>query len=744
MQALWIRLFSFFLCFLSFIPLGKGRADAQAQLVAKAPTLLTAESITYDEQKDRVVAEGNVIISQNGRTLHADKITYDRKIDVVHAEGKVYLEEASGEVIFVDSIEITGDLKTGFAKEVRMILSDESKLAAATAMRSGGTHNEFEKVIYSPCYLCKRDPSRPPLWQVKAQHVLWDQKEQTVEYSDATMEMMGVPVAYAPYFSHPDPTIKRKSGFLAPSFGGGSDMGAAISTPYFFNLGPHKDFTFTPMLGTKTQIALGHYRQRFSRGIVDFAGSGAYVAKRRTKTERDTHWHVNAMGRYDATDHWRLGTDVVRSGDRTYTKRYSRLGVHSNTVLTSKAYAEGFYGPSYYHLQGLSFQGLRPEDQQKTIPLVAPLIDVNYKTSPLWQESWATMDLNTVSLSRQVGANSRRVSVTGGWHLPYRSSWGDLTQVDLTFRADQYHVESFIPEDRTRAINSFQSRYFPQAAVHWAYPFINQFQTTQLLLTPKASLIGSPNFGRNKKIPNEDSRIFELNDMNILDNNRQTGLDHLDMGSRANYGLETSLFGFGAGPSSIFMGQSYNFHNPRVDFLDTGVHKGSSDYVTRVQILPLEVMRLRYRSRLDRKHLRSQRNEFSADLGPPIFTTHVDYISIAKPKNPLTDEQGGEQISVRLSSQFTKNWTASMGTNRELGKGGGTLSQYVGLKYQDECFLFHTTLTKTFYKDGEIKPGVTLWFTMEFKNLGAISHSLSQGGESTKDQNEDKEKAPTP
>lgn len=743
----WKRTFflkrAFFASVLMVSSLGITRsvlADNQLHLTAQSSTLLTARSISYDEKQDIITAEGDVIVSQGDRVLHADKITYNRKTNFVLAEGNVYLEEAAGEVIFLGTAEITGDLKTGFAQEARMILADDSKLAAATAVRSNGTRNEFEKVVYSPCDLCKNDPNRPPLWQIKARHVLWDQQKQTVEYTDATMEMLGVPVAYTPYLSHPDPTVKKKSGFLAPSFGGGSDMGAAIIAPYYFNIAPHKDFTFTPFLGTKTQIAMGRYRQRFSKGILDFAASSAHVSSKRTKQEASSHWHVNGKGRYDATEHWRLGADVVRSSDRNYVKRYSRLGVSSQSVLTSKVFAEGFYDASYLNIQGISFQGLRPEDQKKTIPTIAPLIDVNYKSPPLWQRSWMTVDLNTLSLSRQVGANSRRVSVTGGWHLPYYSSWGDITQLDLTLRMDQYHVESFVPTGASRAVNTFQGRVFPQAALHWSYPFINQFKTTQFLLTPKASLIGSPNLGLNKKIPNEDSRIFELSDTNILDNNRQTGLDHLDVGSRANYGLEASVFGFGAGPSSLFIGQSYNFHNPRDDLLNTGVHQGASDYVVRGQIFPFESLRLRYRSRLERKRLNTQRTEFSAEVGPPLLKAKVDYISITKLKNPLSDEQGGEQIFLGLSSQFTKYWTLSGGTNRELGKGGGALSQYVGLKYQDECLIFNTTLTKAFYRDRDIRPGITLWFTIEFKNLGAISNSVSTGGTSTetKDQKEDR------
>lgn len=728
--------------FYELIPLGvkadKVFPNNPSNITRKADSLLTAETISYNETDEIITAEGNVVVSQESRVLHADKIMYYRKLDTIVAVGNVYLEEPTGEVLFVQYLELKDSFKEGIAHQIRMILSDNSKLAATKVTRSKGVQNEFERVVYSPCKLCKVDPNRPPLWQIKARHVLWDQEEKTVEYTDANMEFMGVPVFYTPYFRHPDPTVKKKSGFLTPSIGGGSDIGAAIVLPYFYNIAPHKDLTLTPIIGSKTQIMMAQYRQRFSKGIMDLTVSGAQVSQKRSEREDRTHWHIDTMGEYHFNQHWRLGANVLRSSDRNYVRRYPELGVTSRSVLTSKAYAEGFYQQTYFHVQGLSFQGLRTQDNQKMIPLVAPLVDINYKSGPCLWHSWFTTDFNGIVLTREQGTNTRRFSVKQGWHIPYQSCWGDLYQLDFIFRVDGYNVDCHPIIGENRTVNASEGRVFPQVALHWWYPFINNLNSCQILVTPKASLVGSPNFGRRKKIPNEDSRIFELSDTNIMDNNRQTGYDHLDVGSRVNYGAEFSLFGFGAGPSSLFIGQSYNFHNPRNDLVDTGVHQGSSDYVIRAQILPMDILRFRYRSRLGRKHLNSRRSEISAIVGPPILQGRMDYISIAKPTNPLSDEQGGEQIYLALSSEFVKNWTATIDTTRELGAGGGALAQSVGLKYQDECFIFRTSIKKTFYRDRDIRPGVVFWFSLEFKNLGSVSYNISQGG-TTRDDKEKEE-----
>ena len=70
-------------------------------------------------------------------------------------------------------------------------------------------------------------PDKPPLWQLKAKKIIHNQKQQELEYYDVWMEMAGIPVAYSPYSWHPDPTVKRKSGFLAPSTGGSTYLGTS-------------------------------------------------------------------------------------------------------------------------------------------------------------------------------------------------------------------------------------------------------------------------------------------------------------------------------------------------------------------------------------------------------------------------------------------------------------------------------------------------------------------------------------
>ena len=204
---------------------GQGQGQGQGQ---EPPVLFTADQMEYDETLMTVTARGAVELSQRDRVLRADLVTYNQKTDMVTATGNVVLVEPSGEVAFADYVELTGDMRDGFIDQLRVLLTDNSRLAANSARRIDGTRKEMSQAVYSPCELCAKDPTRPPLWQMKARRVVHDEVSKDIVYRDAVMEIAGVPVAYMPYFSHPDPTVDRRSGVLIPRIGYSDDLGAVF------------------------------------------------------------------------------------------------------------------------------------------------------------------------------------------------------------------------------------------------------------------------------------------------------------------------------------------------------------------------------------------------------------------------------------------------------------------------------------------------------------------------------------
>ena len=238
-------------------------AQTRPPIQSDAPVLFKADQLRNEQKIGLVVATGNVEFTQNGRTLLADSVTYNRRTDTVTANGNISLLEPTGEVVFADYIELTGNMRDGVIENMRVRMSDNSRIAAAGGRRIGGMRTEFRKAVYSPCELCEKDPTRAPIWQVKASRVSHDQETKDVTYRNAFLEFYGIPVMYTPYLSHPDPTVERRTGFLVPTYGSDSELGTLVSTPYYFDIAPNMDATVTPIVTTNEGVVgSGEFRHR--------------------------------------------------------------------------------------------------------------------------------------------------------------------------------------------------------------------------------------------------------------------------------------------------------------------------------------------------------------------------------------------------------------------------------------------------------------------------------------------------
>src|SRR3546814_489899 len=336
-------------------------AVAQEIDVQNTPVLLQADELIYNEDLGVVTARGNVEMSQGDRLLMADTVTYNQPADTVTASGNVSLMEPTGEVIFPDCAELHDELKTGFIEDLRALLVDGSRLAANRARRTADGRKVMDRGVFSPCNLCKEDPQRAPLWQIKAVRVIHDEVAKDIIYHDATLELFGLPVLYTPYLAHPDPTVDRRSGFLAPTLGYSGELGMISGQPYHYTFNPSPDLTHEPMIFTSEGSVLrGEYRQRFSNGRIDLRGTAGYVDQYDDSSvetgDRGIEGSADLEGLFALNRTWRGGFDFEQSSDRTYLRRF-RLG-HED-VLTSRLYTEGFRGRTYAAVNAYKWQDLR-------------------------------------------------------------------------------------------------------------------------------------------------------------------------------------------------------------------------------------------------------------------------------------------------------------------------------------------------------------------------------------------------
>ena len=112
-------------------------------------SFLTANSITYHEDISLISADGDVEVINGIQVLKADKLTYDTDKDYILAEGNVSLNDKNNNIYFSEKMELQGDLKKGVIRNFNSILSDGSSLSATIIIRDDENGDKLEKIIYT-------------------------------------------------------------------------------------------------------------------------------------------------------------------------------------------------------------------------------------------------------------------------------------------------------------------------------------------------------------------------------------------------------------------------------------------------------------------------------------------------------------------------------------------------------------------------------------------------------------------
>lgn len=684
---------------------------AQTAMPTGVPVRFTADEVSYDRDLGITTASGNVEVTQEDRVLLADTITYNQRLDILTATGNVSLLDGSGDVVFAQHVELTGDMKDGIIEDFRMILKDGSRVAAAGGRRAN-YDLDLRKSVYSPCNLCPENPTRPPLWQVKAIRVFHRKAEQIVEYSDAWLEVAGIPVAYTPYLSHPDPTVRRKSGFLPPTIGSSSDLGPITKVPYFWAITPYSDATLTPAyFWDQGPGFAGEYRHRFQEGRADISGS---IVDERGDRGRG---HIKSKGRFDLDDTWRWGFDVHAASDDTYLRRYR---YESEATLVSDVFAEGFRRRNYFVASSYAFQGLEQNVETAKTPVVVPLMEYSHVGEAGRYGGRTKLDSSLLSLYRIDGTDTRRLSVRPGWELPYTAPAGDVYTLSASLNGDFYEASQVNRGLNKTPYSGFSGRVVPEAKLDWRYPFAKHGGSVAQVIEPIATFIVSPNGGNDPKIPNEDSIAFEFDDTNLFSANRFTGIDRVEGGSRVHYGLKWGLYGNAGGSTSLLVGQSYR---PRTDDTfgpGTGLEDHFSDIVGKLHVSPGKNIDLLYRTRLNKDNFGAERNEFLTTVGAPALRVTANYTLFNR--TPDTRFPTREQLSLSVASQLTRYWRVQAGGTRDLAE-NEMRSIGTGLTYEDECLIFTTTAARSFFSDRDLRPNDTILFRVMFKTLGEFQSS---------------------
>ncbi len=285
---------------------------------------------------------------------------------------------------------------TASSNSLRLDTADKTRMAAARADRTSGTFTVMHSGVYTACEACKDDPKKPPLWQVKAARMIHNSSEKMIYFEDARLEFFGKPVAYMPYFSAPDPTVKRKSGFLMPFVSSSNTNGFGVEIPYYWALAPDYDATFSPRILTSQGVLMrAEFRQRLIDGAYSIRASGiyqldkgAYMRSDGTPTPgyRDFRGSIETTGQFALSNKWTWGWDGILPTDPTFIQNYglstyqrgSNILVNGLTEGVSQAYLAGRGDRSYFDMRAIYYYGFSEADTQAQIPRIHPVVDYDY------------------------------------------------------------------------------------------------------------------------------------------------------------------------------------------------------------------------------------------------------------------------------------------------------------------------------------------------------------------------------
>ncbi len=715
---------------------------------SNAPMLVQATEIRYDYTNNTVAAVGNVQIYYGGATIEADQVIYDQKTKRLRAQGNVRLTEADGKITYGQTIDLSDDFRDGFVDSLRLETPDDTRFAAARADRAKGNYTVLQNGVYTACEPCRDDPKKPPLWQVQAARIIHDEGEKMLYFEDARVEFFGVPLAYVPFMSAPDPTVKRKSGFLFPSLTEGSQFGYAIEPKYFWALAPNYDLTLGTMVTTKQGPLLeAQWRHRLLDGAYSIRAAGifqadpGYFASRDgpdSPTAKTFRGSIQTAGQFAINSNWVWGWTGLLVTDTQFLYDYQlrqfssafdpfQTGVASQGV--SQLYLSGAGVRSYFDVRSIYYYGFSQQDVQSQIPIIHPVLDYsNVLAQPILGGEFS-YKFNATSLNRQqaefdaitqsaqgagtcnssadtavpgncllrgIPGEYTRFSGQADWRRTVVTDNGQMIMPFFEMRADVAQLEVNNEPGVSNFIATGQSelaRAMPAVGVEYRYPFVDVEPWGTQTIEPIAQLILRPNETDIGKFPNEDAQSLVFDNSNLFAIDKYSGWDRVEGGSRVNAGVQYTAQVNRAGSLNVLFGQSYalfgqnSFQAPDITNtgLESGLDKTVSDYVGRITYQPNQVYSFTARGRFDQATFTPERLEFESRANFDRWTLQVLYGDYAaQPLLGFLTRREG--ILAGASFKLTENWIALGSARYDIANDQIDQSR-LGIGYVDDCFM---------------------------------------------------------
>ena len=707
-----------------FLTKGKTKITIEDKYVINSKNIVflrNEKQISSDEHTSLIDDKNNLYIAEKFRYLTKTRMFRGNQINIItNNKDEYFFEDA---LINLETNELQGkDLEVNFNKNTFDNEKNEPRLKGNKA-HSNKNETIVSKASFTSCK--KRENNKCPPWIIEAKEAKHDKIKKTINYKNAWLKIYDVPVLYFPTFFHPDPTVKRQSGFLTPQIGESQNLGSSAYIPYFYVISDSQDLTFKPRIFNNNKYLLQtEYRQvtKKTNNVIDFSLTQGHKSSPNDTKDSRSHFFSNSTIDLDfnSFDESNIEVQLQKTSNNTYLKLFD---------LESPLFGESENSSGISTLN--SFINLTANsddlDFDATIQVYEKLDSGN---SDRYEFIFPNYNLTKNIETSNAFNGSLSFNSTGSQHL-YDTNVNERQIVnDLLYQSKDKFLTNGIKNNynillknsnsdgnnSTKFKNKTQSEMLSLFIFESSYPLLREGLNFNSYLTPKLSLRYSPNSMKNLK--SEDRRI-DINNIFSLDRIGYTGT--VESGQSLTIGteylksrkindneekeypkdlLELSL-------ATVFRDE-INESMPSTSSLGSK----TSDVVGYIGLSPNNFFSTNYNFSLDNNLNVLKYNSLDAEFTVNNFITSFKYLE-------ENDNIGDENyIENKTSFNFNENssFAFSIRKNKKID-----LTEFYDLIYQykNDCLTAAIKYKKDFYTDNDLKPTEQLFFSLTIVPLGA-------------------------
>ena len=667
---------------------------------------LTGDKIIYDLNKKVIFSNTkSKLTDSNDNKYLVEKFHYDTVKKLIKLDKLTFYDKSknklTSEISYLDLVNqklIGKDLEINL-EDLKFNQNNEPRLKG----KSYSYENNLTKIEKGNFTLCKIRREKCPPWVINAEKITHNKKNKTVYYDNAWLKIYEKPVFYFPKFFHPDPTVKRRSGFLVPSFENSDNKGSSFQIPYFHVISDNSDLTFTPRVYDESKALIQTELREIKKNssiIVD-----ASILKENNISSK-SHIFINQSNNLELFNfsESELSFRFEQTSNDTYLKTYKVKSpiIKDKDTLTNtislKNSREDLTVQSDVHI----FENLNKKNSDR-YEVVYPSYEIEKKLNSL-ETLNGNVFFRSNGFQKKYNTNVEEQVVVNDIifkSFPKLSSKGFKNSSNLLLKNTNTSSEN-----STKYKDHTDHKILTIGEINSTYPLSKKNGIRQQILTPKISFRYSPN--DTKDIRNTDNRIDVSNIFNF---NRLSDNETVEGGGSVTYGFNYSNSinnrDYFSSKIANIVRLSKNEDLPK----NSKLGEKTSDIVGSLVLDPNDFMKFEYDFSQDENLKDNNYQLLKSEFKINNFVTSFEYLNENNTKNK-------EHFLSNKSSYIIDESNMLSYTTRRNKKTKLTEFYNLVYEYKNDCLKASLEYNKDYYNDRDIKPEENIFFRLTIMPFG--------------------------